>query len=82
MFQKRQAAHSLKPKKYVPILYTIVFFGSLTHLFIDLYNNETESMVGNVIKTCFIFSLALFTWIIFKKHSTLYKKTVDSKNLV
>lgn len=78
MFQKRKATHLEKPKKYVPILYTIVFFGSLMHLFVDLYNNGTESMTGNIIKTSVIFTLALFTWIIFKKHSTLYKKTLDS----
>lgn len=82
MFPKKQAIDPLKPKNYVAILYTVIFFLFLVRLIMDVYNNETESLVRNIIWVGFMFSLSIFTWIIFKKQSTLYKKFLDFKNLM
>lgn len=78
MFKKRQDTDPLKPKKYVPILYAVVFLLALVRLTIDLYRNDTDSLGRNIIMVCFTFSLVLFSWVIFKKHSNKYKKNLDS----
>ena len=73
MFQKKQTADSAKPKIYVSILYTFFLFVSLVRSIHDAYTNEAEGLVSNILITVLFFSLSLFTWIIFKKHSTLYQ---------
>lgn len=73
MFQKKQTADPAKPKIYVPILYTFFLFVSLARLIHDAYTNKAEGLVSNILITVLFFSLSLFTWIIFKKHSTLYQ---------
>lgn len=77
MFRKNQTADPAKPKIYVPILYTFFLFVFLVRLIHDAYTNETEGLVSNVLMAVLFFSLSLFTWIIFKKHSTLYQNSLQ-----
>jgi hypothetical protein len=81
MFQKKQTADPVKPKIYVPILYTFFLMVSLVRLIHDVYNNEAEGLVSNVLIAVLFFSLSLFSWIIFKKHSTLYQNSLHSEHL-
>jgi hypothetical protein len=82
MLKKRLETEPLKPTNYVAISYTVIFFLSLAHLIFDIYNNEPESLVRNIILTGFMFSLSLFTWIIYKIHFKLYMKELDTKKLM
>lgn len=82
MFQKKQPADPAKPKIYVPILYTFFLAVSLVRLIHDVITNEAEGLVSNVLMTVLIFSLSLFTWIIYKRHFKLYIKELNSKSFL
>lgn len=81
MFQKKKTAEPVKPKIYVPILYTFFLMLSLVRLIHAVYTNEAEGLVSNVLIAVLFFSLSLFSWIIFKKHSTLYRNSLHSEHL-
>ena len=80
MFKKRPKTDPSKPKIYAAIGYTVLFFLSLVHLSFDIYHDETESLARNIIMAGFMFSLSLFSWIIYNMHFKLYAKELNSKN--
>lgn len=82
MFQKRTETDPLKPTNYVAISYTVLFSLSLSRLIFDIYNNETESLVRNILWTAFMFLLSLITWVIYKIHFKLHMKELKSENLM